>query len=89
MFRLLKLWKTGGRDLRLLWFALRHPARPGWLWPAALILLAYALDPFNFAIPALGVVDDLILLPLIVHLVVSWLPSRIRNGYEASAFGSR
>jgi uncharacterized membrane protein YkvA (DUF1232 family) len=54
-------------DLRLLWLALRHPNRPTWLLPATLVLGIFTLEPFNFAIPVLGVVDDLFLLPLLLH----------------------
>jgi uncharacterized membrane protein YkvA (DUF1232 family) len=45
------------------WLAVRHPNRPTWLLPATLALGFFALEPFNFAIPVLGVVDDLFLLP--------------------------
>ena len=38
-----------------------------WLLPATLALGFFALEPFNLAIPVLGVVDDLILLPLLLH----------------------
>jgi uncharacterized membrane protein YkvA (DUF1232 family) len=54
-------------DLRLLWLAMRHPNRPSWLLPATLALGFFAFEPFNFAIPLLGVVDDLFLLPLFLH----------------------
>jgi uncharacterized membrane protein YkvA (DUF1232 family) len=54
-------------DLRLVWLALRHPDRPTWLLPATLVLGFFAFEPFNFAIPVLGVVDDLFLLPLLLH----------------------
>jgi uncharacterized membrane protein YkvA (DUF1232 family) len=54
-------------DLRLLWLALRRPNRPTWLLLATLALGIFALEPFNFAIPVLGVVDDLFLLPLLLH----------------------
>jgi uncharacterized membrane protein YkvA (DUF1232 family) len=30
----------------------------------------FALDPANFALPALGIVDDLVILPLLVHALV-------------------
>ena len=78
MIRLLRLWRLGATDLRILWFALRHPNRPVWVWPAAIVLALYALEPLNFAIPALGVVDDLVLLPLVLHLLVRFLPLDIR-----------
>jgi hypothetical protein len=38
--------------------------------PAALVLLLFALEPFNFAVPLLGAVDDLLLLPLLLHGLV-------------------
>ena len=67
MSRIFRLWRTSGTDLRLLWMALRHPNRPRWLLPASIALAFFALDPLNFAIPILGVVDDLFLLPLLLH----------------------
>jgi uncharacterized membrane protein YkvA (DUF1232 family) len=82
VFRLLKLWRLSRQDLRLLWFALRHRSRPVWVWPAAAFLTLYALDPANFAILPLGVVDDLVILPLALHLLVQLLPADIRAGYH-------
>jgi len=78
MFRLFRIWRSGGRELRLLWFALRHAHRPAWLLPAALVIAAVALDPFNFAVPFFGVVDDLILVPLLLHALAKLLPMEIR-----------
>jgi uncharacterized membrane protein YkvA (DUF1232 family) len=78
MLRLMRLWRLAAVDLRILWFALRHPHRPIWLWPAAIVLGLYAFEPLNFAIPALGIVDDFILLPLVVHVLVRFLPLGIR-----------
>jgi len=81
MFRLLRLWRLVASDLRLLWFALRHRHRPLWLWPVAVILGLYALGPVNFALPLAGVIDDLVLIPLLLHLVVKLLPTEIRLGF--------
>lgn len=67
MRRIFRLWRMSRSDLRLLWQALRHPNRPAWLLPATLALGFFALEPFNFAIPVLGVIDDLFLLPLLLH----------------------
>ena len=78
MLRLMRLWRLGAADLRVLWFALRHRHRPFWLWPAAIIIGLYAFEPLNFALPALGVVDDLVLVPLVLHLLVRFLPLDIR-----------
>jgi uncharacterized membrane protein YkvA (DUF1232 family) len=85
MIRLLRLWRLGAGDLRLLWFALRHPRRPLWLLPAAIVLALYALEPVNFVIPLVGVLDDFVILPLILHLLVQFVPLEIRTGYELRA----
>jgi uncharacterized membrane protein YkvA (DUF1232 family) len=88
MLRLLRLWRLGGNDLRLLWFALRHPHRPVWLIPALALLGFYAFEPLNFAVPLLGVVDEFIILPLLLHLLVKFLPAQIRTGYGLRSFMS-
>jgi uncharacterized membrane protein YkvA (DUF1232 family) len=89
MIRLLRLWRLGARDFRLLWFALRHPHRPVWLLPAALVLGFYALEPFNFVMPFVGVVDDFIVLPLLLHVLVSFLPLDIRTGFGLKRVSAR
>ncbi|GAC1408664.1 MAG: hypothetical protein NVSMB6_07940 [Burkholderiaceae bacterium] len=78
----LLLWRFSKADLRMLWYALSHRDRPRWLRPATFLLAAYALAPFNFVIPVLGVVDDLVLVPLILHFLMSLLPEQIRAGAE-------
>jgi len=83
--RLLRLWRLVAGDLRLLWFGLRHPRRPIWLWPVAVVLGLYALDPVNFALPFAGIIDDLVLIPLLVHLVVKLLPIEIKVGFALRA----
>jgi uncharacterized membrane protein YkvA (DUF1232 family) len=82
MIRLFRLWRLGGHDLRLLWYALRHRSRPLWLLPVVAVLGIYALEPLNFAMPLLGVVDDFILLPLLLHWIVKFLPADIHYGFE-------
>lgn len=76
---LVLLWRVSRQDLRILWFALRHPARPGWLLPVAIALGLYALSPLNFAIPLLGAVDDFVFVPLLVHWLVKLLPPHVRE----------
>ena len=89
MIRLFRLWRLSARDLGLLWFALRHPHRPVWLLPAVLVLGLWALEPFNFVMPVIGVVDDFIVLPLLLHLLVSFLPLHIRTGFGLSRISAR
>jgi uncharacterized membrane protein YkvA (DUF1232 family) len=85
MRRILRVWRMSRNDLRLLWLALRHPNRPRWLLAATLALGIFALEPFNVAIPVLGVMDDLFLLPLLLHglakiAVLTTLPSTRDSG---------
>jgi uncharacterized membrane protein YkvA (DUF1232 family) len=79
MRRLFIFWRQGGRDLKLLWRALRHPDRPAWLVPAAVLLALFALDPANLALPVLGAVDDLLILPLALGALLRALPPHLRN----------
>jgi uncharacterized membrane protein YkvA (DUF1232 family) len=46
------------------------------------VLTFYALEPLNFAMPFLGFVDDLVLLPLVLHWLVKFLPADIRDAFE-------
>jgi uncharacterized membrane protein YkvA (DUF1232 family) len=85
MLRWLRLWRVAGRDLRLLWFALKHRSRPLWLLPAAILIAFYAIEPLNIAVPLLGVVDDLFLLPLVLHLLLRWLPKEILDAFAREA----
>jgi uncharacterized membrane protein YkvA (DUF1232 family) len=86
MIRLFRLWRLARRDLPLLWFALRHRSRPIWLLPAAALLVLYVIDPLNFALPLVGIVDDLILLPLVLHGLLRLLPADIRLGFERRSY---
>jgi uncharacterized membrane protein YkvA (DUF1232 family) len=70
VIRLFRLWRMGARDLRLLVMALRRPDRPWWLLPVSLLLLWFALEPLNFAMPLVGAVDDFVLLPLLLRAIV-------------------
>ena len=69
MRRLFRLWRLSGQDLRILIAAARHPNRPRWLLPALLALAFFTLEPLNFAAPIVGIVDDLVLLPLLLRVL--------------------
>lgn len=79
--RLFGFWRLAGRDLRLLWFALGHARRPRWLVPAAVLLIVWVFDPLNVAVPLLGVVDDLLLLPLVLQFLARCLPPDILRDF--------
>jgi len=68
------------RDVVAVWFAARDPATPWWLRALALAVAAYALSPIDLVpdfIPVLGVLDDLLLVPLGLWLVLRWLPAAV------------
>ena len=68
------------RDVVTVYFAARHPATPRWLRLLALLVAAYALSPIDLIpdfVPLLGYVDDLLLLPLGLLLVLRFLPPAV------------
>ena len=78
--RLTLLWTVLRGDARQLWFALRHPDAPGWLkWGTALIAL-YLFSPIDLipdVLPVIGMVDDLVLVPLAIRWLLGRLPPHI------------
>ena len=76
------LWTVVRGDARLLWRALRHPRSPGWLKPAVLLLVAYVIWPVDLIpefVPVLGVMDDLVLIPLAIRFILGRLPAALRE----------
>lgn len=76
------------RDLQILWYALRHPARPAWLVPSVALLGLYVLSPVDLipdVLPIIGAVDDLVLIPLVVAWLVSRLPDELKRGFADEA----
>jgi uncharacterized membrane protein YkvA (DUF1232 family) len=60
-----------------LWYALRHPRTPLAAKVVAAIVVGYAVSPIDLIpdfIPVLGLIDDLILLPLGIALCLKLLP---------------
>jgi uncharacterized membrane protein YkvA (DUF1232 family) len=86
--RIFALWRmVAGQDLRLLWFAIRHENRPGWLLPGLACLALFAVEPLNFAVPVLGAVDEFVLLPLILHGMVKMLPAHVLDSFARTYAG--
>jgi uncharacterized membrane protein YkvA (DUF1232 family) len=83
MKRIAVLLRIAKSDLRVLWFALRHPDRPVWLLPSVVLVALYALSPINIAMPLIGLIDDGMLVPLILHLLVTCLPEPLRSRRSA------
>lgn len=68
-------------DARLLWRALRHPQAPAWLkWgTAGLVLYLLSLvDLIPDVLPVFGVLDDLVIVPLVMGWMLRRLPSWLR-----------
>ena len=67
-------------DGLMLWFACRDSRTPGWLKLVGFLVVAYALSPVDLVpdfIPVLGYLDDVILLPVLIWLVLRYLPKHI------------
>jgi uncharacterized membrane protein YkvA (DUF1232 family) len=78
--RLTLLWTLVRGDARQLWFALRHPLAPRWLKVGAVLIVLYVLSPIDLipdAIPFVGVLDDLVLVPLAIRWLLKRLPPEI------------
>lgn len=86
-------WKERVRALKketfTLYLACRHPRVPWYAKAVALVVVGYALSPIDLIpdfIPVLGYVDDLILIPLGLMLVIRMIPKDVlaecRQGAE-------
>ena len=70
------------QDAHILWHALRHPARPAWLRPAVALVALYLLSPIDLipdVLPVIGIVDDLVLIPLLISWMVRCLPDAVKR----------
>jgi uncharacterized membrane protein YkvA (DUF1232 family) len=79
--RLLLLWTLVRGDALRLWRALRHPASPTWLKWAVAGLALYLVSPVDLLpdfIPVLGLVDDLVLIPLAIRALLNRLPPNVK-----------
>jgi uncharacterized membrane protein YkvA (DUF1232 family) len=92
-----RVWFSATQRARLairllaLWKLLRHPDTPRAPKLVALLVLAYALSPIDLIpdfIPVLGLLDDLILVPLGVALVVRLTPAPLWQARLAEAEAS-
>lgn len=89
--RLSLLWTLVRGDARQLWFALRHPAAPGWLKIGTALIVLYVISPVDLIpdwIPVIGVLDDLVLIPLAIRFMLKLLPPELAQA-SASARARR
>ena len=85
-------WRAWARGLKqqtlIVWFAARDPRTPWWVRALALAVAAYALSPIDLIpdfIPVLGYLDDLLLVPLGLALVLRMIPDEVRSDATARA----
>jgi uncharacterized membrane protein YkvA (DUF1232 family) len=79
--RLSMLWSVVRGDALRLVRALRHPGSPRWLKWAVAGLALYVLSPVDLIpefVPVLGLVDDLVVVPLMIRFILSRLPAHLR-----------
>jgi uncharacterized membrane protein YkvA (DUF1232 family) len=75
-------------DALSLWYASRHPRTPRVAKALAICLVVYAFSPIDLIpdfIPVLGLLDDALILPLGILLVVRLVPQDVLDECRASA----
>ena len=89
MFSRLRQWaRTIKREAHALYIAARHPRTPWYAKALALAIAAYALSPIDLIpdfIPILGLLDDVILLPLAIAGVLKLVPADVMSESRAAA----
>jgi uncharacterized membrane protein YkvA (DUF1232 family) len=89
MFDRIKIWAlTLKRDAYAVYLAARNPNTPWYVKVLATVVAAYAFSPIDLIpdfIPIIGYLDDLILVPLGIWLVVSLIPEQAMAEYRAKA----
>jgi uncharacterized membrane protein YkvA (DUF1232 family) len=86
--RIAALWSVVRGDARRLWIALRHPLAPGWLKAGTAMIVLYLLSPIDLipdALPVIGVLDDLVIVPMAIRWLLSKLPASIAADVERRA----
>lgn len=85
----LKIWAAAlKRDVMTLWFACRDPRTPWYARVLTMLIVAYALSPIDLIpdfIPVLGYLDELILLPVGMYLVLKLVPAEVLADARARA----
>jgi uncharacterized membrane protein YkvA (DUF1232 family) len=89
MIRAIERWARAlKRDVHAIYLAASSPRVPWYVRIIALTVAGYALSPIDLIpdfIPVLGYLDDLIIVPLGIWLVVSLMPKEMMAEYRAIA----
>lgn len=81
MLRKIKEWAAAlKRKLVIMHLAYQDPRTPWYAKALIMLIIAYALSPVDLIpdfIPVLGLLDDLILLPIAIYFVVKLIPAQV------------
>lgn len=80
------------RDVHAIYLASRDPRVPWYAKALAVAVAGYALSPIDLIpdfIPVLGYLDDIILVPLGIVLVLKLIPASIMAEHRASALAQQ
>jgi uncharacterized membrane protein YkvA (DUF1232 family) len=87
-----KSWaRTIKRDAHALWLAARDPRVPWYAKALALAVAAYAFSPIDLIpdfIPVVGYLDDLLIVPLGIALVIRLIPPEIMAEHRQAAMAA-
>jgi uncharacterized membrane protein YkvA (DUF1232 family) len=93
LFARLREWARAlKRDVHAVYLAARDPRVPWYAKAVAGCVAAYALSPIDLIpdfIPVLGYLDDLIIVPLGILMVVALIPPGIMAEHRATAEAAR
>ena len=85
----LRAWAAAiKRDVVALYIAGRDPRVPWYVKLAAVAVAAYALSPIDLIpdfIPVLGYLDDVIILPVAIFLVIKMIPAPLMAEFRQEA----
>jgi uncharacterized membrane protein YkvA (DUF1232 family) len=88
-----KAWARGlKRDVHAVYLAARDPRTPWYARVVAILVAAYALSPIDLIpdfIPVLGHLDDLLIVPLGILLVIRLIPADVLEEHRATVEGRR
>ncbi len=89
MLKIARQWaRSLKRDVHALWLAGRDPRTPWYAKALAVAIAAYALSPLDLIpdfIPVLGLVDDLVIVPLGIVLAVRLVPAEVMDEHRRAA----
>jgi len=88
----IKSWRTKSKQLKgeiyALYLAYKHPRTPWYVKVLAALIIGYALSPVDFIpdfIPVIGYLDDLIIVPTGIILLIKIIPRDILEECRAKA----